>query len=256
MHQDKTLMPDHIPPPPLPPTHPAPIANWLHTVGLFAILAFTTFAGHRQLLAIARHTSITTRYATSMLLEWILLAFIIVGIRQRKAFFLQAFHNKANTLAQSIGIGLAVYCLGFAAIALVAIPIHFTPLGRKTNEATVLAMLPHTPLQFLVWFGLSLTAGICEELIFRGYLTQQLTAWTRRPILAITIAALLFGSVHLYEGLAAILPLAALALVYGIVVRHLKGDLRSVIVAHTLQDFLVAMLALLRPTLEHFQSTH
>jgi membrane protease YdiL (CAAX protease family) len=84
-------------------------------------------------------------------------------------------------------------------------------------------------------------------------LLRQLTAWTQRPFLAILLASLLFGSVHLYEGLGAILPLAALAIVYGLVVRHFKGDLRAVIIAHTLQDFVVALLLLLRPYLERMQ---
>jgi membrane protease YdiL (CAAX protease family) len=117
-------------------------------------------------------------------------------------------------------------------------------------------MAPRTVAEFVAWFGVSLTAGLCEELIFRGYLLQQLTAWTRRPVTSIFLAALLFGSVHLYEGVGAILPLAALAVVYGFVVRHFKGDLRAVVVAHTLQDFLVAFLVLAKPYLERFQQTH
>ena len=117
----------------------------------------------------------------------------------------------------------------------------------------ILAIAPHTPLEFVVWFGVSLTAGICEELVFRGYLLQQLIAFTGRPVVSVVIAALLFGSVHLYEGLAAVLPLTALALVYGFVVRYCKGDLRAVIIAHTLQDFIVALLIVARPYLEHYQ---
>ena len=114
-------------------------------------------------------------------------------------------------------------------------------------------MLPHTAVEFLMWFFVSLTAGICEELIFRGYLLQQLTAWTKRPIAAIVLAGALFGCIHLYEGIAAIAPLAALGIVYGLIVHRYKGDLRAVIVAHTLQDFLVALLALARPFIERHQ---
>ena len=116
-----------------------------------------------------------------------------------------------------------------------------------------MAMAPHTALQLLVWFAVSLSAGLCEEIIFRGYLLQQLSAWTQRPVVSIFLGALLFGSVHLYEGLGAILPLAALAVVFGFVVHHCKGDLRAVVVAHTLQDFIVALLLLARPYVEQHQ---
>ena len=152
--------------------------------------------------------------------------------------------------------GVIVYIAGLAATILVGISLYFTPLFHKRNEAVIMAMLPHTPLQFLMWFGVSLTAGVCEEIIFRGYMMQQVTAWTRSPVAAIVLTSLVFGSLHLYEGLGAILPLAALAIVYATAVRLMKGDLRAVIIAHTLQDFVVALLALARPFLEQYQTKH
>ncbi len=193
------------------------------------------------------------RYVTSILLEWLLLGAVIAGIYQRREFFLRAFRNRANTLAQTLGIGCAVYVAGFFAIAIVGLALYKTPLFHQRNEAYVLAMLPHSPLDFLVWFCVSLSAGICEELIFRGYLVQQFSAWLQKPVASIIIAALLFGSVHLYEGLGAILPLSALAIVYGLVVRRFHGDLRAVIVAHTLQDFLVGFIGLAKPFLDRYQ---
>ena len=244
------------PPPPAPPATPRPIAAWLHTAFILALLVGTTTAGRMRTAAPTHHASNTLRYVSSIVLEWVLLGLVIAGIRQRKAFLLQAFRSKAQTLSSALSLGLMVYVMGFMAIACVALIIQLTPLARHSNEAVVLALLPHSPLQFFLWFLVSLTAGICEELIFRGYLLQQFTAWTNRPILAVLITALLFGSVHLYEGLAAILPLSALAIVYGLVVRHFRGDLRMVIIAHTLQDFFVAVLALARPWLEAHATRH
>jgi membrane protease YdiL (CAAX protease family) len=242
------------PPPPIPDTAARPIAHWLHTVALFALLLASTLYTHHQAAAHAiLDAPRVPRYLGSIVLEWLLLGSVIAGIYNRRAFLQAAFANRMSSLFQSIGLGVVVYIIGFAAIALVGSALYFTPLFPKRNPEVVLSMMPHTPLEFLLWFGVSLTAGITEELIFRGYLLQQLTAWTRRPVGSIFIAALLFGSVHLYEGLGAILPLAALAVVYGFVVRHFKGDLRAVIVAHTLQDFLVALIVLAGPWLQHHQ---
>jgi membrane protease YdiL (CAAX protease family) len=246
--------PASIPPPPLPDVTARPIAHWLHTCGLFALLLLSTWATHGRANDAARqHVARIPSYLVSIGLEWILLALVIAGIYRRRDFLRAAFLNRAISSVQSVGLGIVVYIMGFMAVIVTGAALYYTPLVRQRNEAVVLAMLPHTPLQFLVWFGVSLTAGICEELIFRGYLLRQLTAWTQRPILAIFLAALLFGSVHLYEGLGAILPLAALAVVYGFAVRYFKGDLRAVIIAHTLQDFLVAFIALARPFLDHYQ---
>lgn len=253
-------MPAPPPPPPLDEA-PNPIAHWAHTLALLFILALTTFFGHsRAASGVAStplaQTSHIVRYSTSILLEWLLLGAVIAGIYRRRAFFLVAFRNRARTNVESFGLGFVVYIVSLFAIAFVGLLVTLTPLAQHRNLNYVLAMLPGTPLDFLLWFAVSLSAGICEELIFRGYLMQQFTAWTSRPIASIFIVALLFGCVHLYEGLGAILPLTALAIVYGFVVRHFKDDLRAVIVAHTLQDFLVGFLGLARPFLERYQATH
>ena len=146
---------------------------------------------------------------------------------------------------------MGIYVMGLGAILAVGAALYFTPLRGMRNQAVLDAMLPHTLAQFAVWFLVSLSAGVCEELIFRGYLLQQFTAWTGRPILSVVLAGLVFGSIHLYEGLGAILPIAALGIVYGLCVYYFRGDLRAVMVAHTLQDFLTALLALARPHAVH-----
>ncbi len=228
-----------------------PIAHWTHTLALCLVLFFIAFFGHRQAGTLAA-TQHIPHYTSSILFEWLLLGSVIAGIYLRRDFFLRAFRQPALTNAQSVGLGIVTYLAGTGAVLVTGAALYFTPLGHKRNTDVVLGMLPHTTLEFLLWFGVSSTAGICEELIFRGYLQQQLTAWTRRPILAVFLTALFFGSVHLYEGLGAILPLAALALVYGLVVHYFKGDLRAVIIAHTLQDFLVAVFAVIALHVKQF----
>ena len=236
-----------------PATPPRPIAHWTHTLALVSILLLIAAYGHARAGSATNDTSQhTMRYSSSILLEWLLFGSVIAGIYWRRAFFLKAFHHPQRSQARTFGLGVVTYIAGSSAVILTSAALYFTPLGHKRNSDVVLAMLPHKPLEFLLWFLVSLTAGICEELIFRGYLMQQLTAWTRRPLLAVALTALLFGSVHWYEGLGAILPLAALGFVYGLVVHYSKGDLRAVIIAHTLQDFLVAVLALAAMHLKQF----
>jgi len=259
MPYDSTLAPQAYAqpiPPPLPGERPSQVAPLWHTAALLTLFVLSTYVTTHRAAATAAgavsHTPRVLRYLGSIGLEWLLLGLVLAGIYRRREFLRTAFLNRARGVLESLGMGLAVYVIGLFAIAAVGSVLYLTPLFHQRNEAVVLALAPHTPLEFVVWFALSLTAGICEELIFRGYLQQQLTALSGRPIASIIVAALLFGSVHLYEGVAAMLPLAALALVYGFVVRFYKGDLRAVIVAHTLQDFLVALLLLARPYLERY----
>jgi membrane protease YdiL (CAAX protease family) len=253
MPYDSTL----APPPPLPaaPAKPParPIAHWTHTLAIVLFMLLSAALSSHRAASLAEAAPHLLRYGTTIALEWLLLGSVIAGIYRRREFFTTAFLNRSFSFATSLGLGALVYVIGFVAMGIAALSLYKTPLIHKHNEAVVLAMLPHTPLEFAVWFLVALTAGVCEEVIFRGYLLQQLSAWTQRPVAAILIAGVLFGSLHAYEGLAAIVPLAVLGIVYGFVVRHFKGDLRTVIVAHTLQDFLVALFALARPFAQSHQ---
>jgi membrane protease YdiL (CAAX protease family) len=232
----------------------APIAPWPHTAAVLIVLLLTTVLSHMRVSAVSEQMPKTFRYLSSGLLEWTFLGSVIAGLYHRRAFLRRALLNPHRSWLSSLSLGVPVYIAGLGAIVVVGSAVAATPLRAHSNPSAVLGMTPHTPWEFLLWFGVSLTAGVCEELVFRGYLLQQFTAWTRSPLLAIAVTSLLFGSVHLYEGLAAILPLAALALVYGFIVRRSNGDLRAVIVAHTLQDFLVALMMLSRPFVEHHLS--
>ena len=232
---------------------PQPIAPWLHTVAVLFVLILSAALGRLRVNLLTQQTPRVYRYLSTAMLEWLLLGSVIAGIYSRRAFLIEALKNPGRSALKSMAAGITVYLFGFIVIAAVGSVLYFTPLHSRTNTDVVLALAPDTPLEFVLWFGLSLTAGFCEELIFRGYLMQQFTAWTTRPILAILLTALLFGSIHLYEGIAAVIPLTALAIVYGFVVRRFHGDLRAVIVAHTLQDFLVAFLVLARPFVARHQ---
>jgi membrane protease YdiL (CAAX protease family) len=222
-------------------------------VALFVVLLASATMSQQRAANIAGSVMHWSRYGSTVMLSWLLLGAVVAGIYHRGAFFARAWKSRAHTWAHEVGLGLAVYLCGLVAMASVAIVLQHTPLRHAVNEALVLALLPHTPSEFAAWLVVSVTAGFCEELIFRGYLLQQITAWTQRPVLAVVLSAMIFGSVHLYEGVGAMLPLMTLALLFGFVVLRRKGDLRAVMVAHALQDFLVACFALARPWMMHHQ---
>lgn len=250
MPYDSTVATQSIAPPPLPTASPEPIAHWAHTLVIVAFFLYTALVGHMRAVSAVQAMPQWMRYSSMISYEWLLLGAVVAGIYHRREFFLTAFANRARSLALSIGLGVAIYCTGFVIMALVGGALYFTPLFHKHNTDIVLAMMPHTVSDLSLWIFVSLSAGVCEELIFRGYLQQQVTAWTKRPIVAIVCVGALFGAIHLYEGVAAVVALAALGIVYGLLVRYFNGDLRGVIVAHTLQDFLTALFLLARPFAE------
>jgi membrane protease YdiL (CAAX protease family) len=61
------------------------------------------------------------------------------------------------------------------------------------------ALIPHTPGEFQLFVPLAVTAGICEELLFRGYLVWVLTFWIGL-IPAAIVSMIAFGLAHGYQG--------------------------------------------------------
>jgi membrane protease YdiL (CAAX protease family) len=66
-------------------------------------------------------------------------------------------------------------------------------LGKLRNLA------PHNHEEQRFFLGLSITAGICEEILYRGILTRVLSGVTEWYI-AYTLVAVIFGLGHLYQG--------------------------------------------------------
>ncbi len=60
-------------------------------------------------------------------------------------------------------------------------------------------IVPHTGAERRVFWAVSATAGVCEEILFRGFLTWYLSLWM--PLVAaVFLSALLFGFGHIYLG--------------------------------------------------------
>ena len=104
------------------------------------------------------------------------------------------------------------------------------------------AMFPHGGIQIALWVALSVTAGICEETIFRGYLQTQFMALTKNAPAGILLSAAAFGAAHAYQGFRMTILIAVFGLMFGILA-HWRGSIRPGIIAHAWQDSVSGIVA-------------
>src|SRR6266851_877068 len=109
-------------------------------------------------------------------------------------------------------------------------------LGRNVS------MLPHGGIELTLWIALSVTAGICEETIFRGYLQRQFMALTQSAPAGILLSAAAFGAAHAYQGFRMVILIGLYGGMFGILA-YWRGSVRPGMIAHAWNDSWNGMLA-------------
>ncbi|MCJ8314603.1 MAG: CPBP family intramembrane metalloprotease [Saccharospirillaceae bacterium] len=115
--------------------------------------------------------------------------------------------------AKSIGLIWQPSITNLIAVFLIIVFIVYSILGliklRKdtSNDEKIIKslhyvnwLMPRKPAELKLFvLGLSVSAGVCEELLFRGYLLNELMNFM--PVYAaVILSSLMFGLPHLYQG--------------------------------------------------------
>jgi uncharacterized protein len=141
---------------------------------------------------------------------------------------------------RDIGIALAFW-LAAGGVLLVVARFLFARTPRPNQEF----LLPHAAAELAVWVALSISAGICEETIFRGYLQRQLIVFTKSVPAGILLTAAVFGAGHAYQGSRMTIVIAVYGLMFGLLA-HRRGSVRPGMIAHAWQDSLSGLVGFLK----------
>jgi uncharacterized protein len=104
-------------------------------------------------------------------------------------------------------------------------------------------LLPWTPPERLWWWPVCITAGVCEEVLYRGFLLHYFhTAPFHLSLTwALVIAAVIFGIGHLYQGAKGAAATTVLGFVLSVIF-VMTGSLLIPIIAHAVLDLRVLLL--------------
>ena len=226
---------------------PRPVAPWWHTGLLIAFFVLMAAGGAAlQYRVRARAALVDQRphvaflYVALIAAEWSLVYYVWKGGLRRAGIPLRQFVGGRWASYQAV--------LGDALLAFVTWMLWkgmtfcwVLWLGRG-HAASISPLIPHGVGEAVLWVLLSISAAISEELVFRGYLQHQLTAFTGRASLALFLQAALFGIAHGYQGVQSCLAIV----LYGALLTVLalwRESLRPGMIAHAWTDIAGGLLS-------------
>jgi membrane protease YdiL (CAAX protease family) len=210
---------------------PTPIATRRHTAILVLIFAILGIAGsYADRSGAVKNTAPTAQqalqlYLSAIVIEWASVFYVWKGTRRNVPLrdLIGGRWQRPRDLIADVLLAGAVWTLWFG--------IQSTlPSGDGVGT-----LLPQRALEMAVWVLVALSAGFCEELVFRGYFQRQFHAITGSLPAAIALQAVAFGIGHFYEGPWAVAKIVLYGLLFGALAAW-RRSLRPGMIAHAWSD--------------------
>jgi uncharacterized protein len=228
---------------------PEQIASWSRLVGFFLIgagvVALGMFAQHppagsgAQAGQLASHSKAIPIYLTAAFMDWALLYYCWVTVHHSGGNLRTLSGGRWTSWKDvliDVGIALPFWILWTGAAYGVHRLLALRLFGAGAGSVkTVDSLLPQSALEIVVWIGTSITAGICEEMTFRGFLQRQLHALSGNIGLAVVGQGVVFGLFHSYQGWTNVVVISVLGTLYGALAAW-RGNLRANMIAHAWGD--------------------
>ena len=209
---------------------------------LLALAAYGASLQHRahsEPGVLERHGSAVPLYLGLILAQWGLLRYATIGLKSRGLGLRDLLGQRwtgPKDVVRDVVIALAIWTVWSLGEGFV-----MSHLG-KDSAADFGGLLPHAPLEIALWVLLSMTAGFCEETVFRGYLQKQFEAFTGSAVLGCLIQATIFGVSHGYQGLRNMILITIFGVVFGALALWRKS-LKPGIVLHAWTDIFSGIFA-------------
>lgn len=227
-------------------TKPVPIASGLHLAGMLLILFGTSTAGvlaqHRAAASgahpgqLADHSQAIQIYLSALIVDWAFFFYAYAGVR-RKGGTLFSLSGGRWTSAKDVLGDIAIAIPFWALWEGVAYGVHYLldALDPGGTAAAVDSMLPKSAVEISLWIIVCLTAGFCEEMVFRGYLQKQFHAFTGSIAAGILLQGIVFGIAHGYQGWKNVVVISALGVLFGMLAAW-RRNLRVNMITHAWSD--------------------
>ncbi len=191
---------------------------WVFTVILSCAFPFTGYLLFRRLKKLSannRNSKKLRFYAYVILSEW---GFVIALI------WLTHRHGLSiSDLGENLGNANLTVITIAVLLAIFAVMVYFNvrqirQMNLEKLEAELCPLklfLPSNKPEIIAFILIAFTAGICEELLYRGWLQNLLVYGTGYVWLGLIIGAVIFGFGHAYQGKIGIVQTGIYGLIFG-----------------------------------------
>lgn len=169
-------------------------------------------------------------------LETVVIQTVLVAL----SLWVARSNELAITFRPAGGLQTAIGAAGLTVIALVALAVGWRASSGERRERLRM-IVPFSREERFAWVGVSIAAGIAEELIYRAVLFGLILAWTGQVWIAALVAGVSFALAHLVQGWIAVL----IVFVYGLLFQVLyvtSGSLFAPVLVHIIYDLLAGLL--------------
>ena len=172
-------------------------------------------------------------YFSSAVSVWILAALAMLAARHSGL-------TRAELRIEGVSAALLLGSAGLATLGGLAIMAAGRAL-KVSESALVDYLIPRTTPEKIAFTGLSFSAGIAEELIFRSFLIAALLEASGSLPIAVAVSVGAFAITHAYQGLVGVVRVTLLGLVLTAPF-VLTGSVYPSIIAHTTLDLLAGLV--------------
>jgi len=190
---------------------------WLIFFVLGVILPWRGRMRMKKLLAMPQVSSMERLilYASTIAFQWFAVA--VVAWRAWEHGFTATqlgltIHDRTSVLVASIVGAATIAALQWLNLRRVGrIPAE----ARGSLQSIAERILPQSTIELLPYLALAITAGLCEEFLYRGFAMAVLTHVGLQAWAVVLVSSVLFGLAHSYQGRGGIVMTVLIGLILG-----------------------------------------
>ena len=191
---------------------------WVIFFALGVLLPWRGRARMLKLLAMPHVSSIErlVLYASTIAFQWLAVAIVgwrvwVHGYTSRQLGLV--FQGRTRLLVAGLTGAAVIGSLQWLNLRRIGrIPFE----SRGAMQAVAERILPQSAVELLPYFALAITAGLCEEFLYRGFAMAALASVGLRAWLVVLVSSLLFGLAHNYQGKGGMVTTFVVGLVLGV----------------------------------------